>query len=59
MLAATAAIVVVMLARVPVRRAFGAQPAYALWLLAPAATLASFGPSRKNPPNLQRVVGRH
>lgn len=46
MLAATAAIVVVMLARVPVRRAFGAQPAYALWLLAPAATLASFVPVR-------------
>jgi beta-lactamase regulating signal transducer with metallopeptidase domain len=45
-LASSAALLAVMLARGLVRRAFGAQAAYALWLIAPAATLASFLPMR-------------
>lgn len=46
MLAASAAIIVVLLARVPVRRAFGARTAYAFWALVPSAALASFLPLR-------------
>lgn len=41
MLAASAAMIVVLLARVPLRKAFGARAAYAFWLLVPAAALAS------------------
>jgi beta-lactamase regulating signal transducer with metallopeptidase domain len=46
-LASSAAILAVMLARGAVRRAFGAQAAYALWLIAPAAALASLLPIRR------------
>jgi beta-lactamase regulating signal transducer with metallopeptidase domain len=46
-LVASAAIGVVLLLRRPLRAAFGAQVAYAFWLLAPIATLASFLPPRK------------
>lgn len=46
-LAASAAIFVVLLLRQPLRHVFGAQIAYALWLLVPAATLAAFLPARQ------------
>lgn len=46
MLFASAAIVVVLLMRRPLRAAFGAQVAYAFWLLAPIVTLAAFLPAR-------------
>jgi len=46
-LAASAAILVVLLLRQPLRTAFGAQVAYAFWLLVPIATLASFLPARE------------
>lgn len=45
-LAASAAIIVVFLLRQTLRAAFGAQVAYAFWLLVPFATLASFLPAR-------------
>jgi len=45
-LAAGAAIVMVLLLRKPARAIFGAQVAYALWLLAPAAVLAALLPAR-------------
>lgn len=45
-LAASAAIIVVLLLRQPLRTAFGAQVAYSFWLLVPIATLASFLPAR-------------
>jgi beta-lactamase regulating signal transducer with metallopeptidase domain/ankyrin repeat protein len=45
-LAASAAIVVILLLRAPLRAAFGAQVAYAAWLMAPLATLAVFLPAR-------------
>jgi hypothetical protein len=45
-LAAASAIVVVLLLRKPVRAAFGAQIAYALWLLAPLAAIGSVLPPR-------------
>lgn len=43
---ASAAIVVVLLVRRPLRAAFGAQVAYAFWLLAPIVTAAAFLPAR-------------
>jgi beta-lactamase regulating signal transducer with metallopeptidase domain len=46
-LAAGAAIVVILLMRRPVRAWFGARSAYALWLLAPIAALASLMPARR------------
>jgi len=46
-LAASAAIVLVLLLRQPLRAVFGAQVAYAFWLLVPIATLASFLPARE------------
>lgn len=46
-LAASAAIIVVLLVRQPLRAAFGAQIAYAFWLLVPFATLAIFMPARR------------
>jgi len=46
-LAASAAIIVVLLLRRPLRAAFGAQIAYAFWLLVPIATLAAFLPARR------------
>jgi beta-lactamase regulating signal transducer with metallopeptidase domain len=45
-LAASAAIVVVLAARRPLRAAFGARLAYGLWLLAPLAATASLLPPR-------------
>src|SRR5262245_35527729 len=45
-LAASAAIIVVLALRKPIRAAFGARIAYALWLLAPLAALASLAPPR-------------
>lgn len=45
-LALAAAIAVVMAARVPVRRLFGARVAYALWILPPLAALAMLVPAR-------------
>ncbi len=45
-LAASAAIAVILLIRQPLRAAFGAQVAYASWLMAPLATLAAFLPAR-------------
>ena len=44
--AAGAAVLLVLLARRPVRSRFGARAAYALWLAAPAAGLAGFIPGR-------------
>ena len=44
-LAAAAAILVVLLARRPVRRAFGARAAYWLWLLPPLMALAALAPA--------------
>jgi beta-lactamase regulating signal transducer with metallopeptidase domain len=46
-LAASAAIVVVLLWRRPLRTAFGAEIAYASWLLVPIATIAAFLPARQ------------
>lgn len=46
-LAASAAIIIVLLLRQPLRAAFGAQVAYAFWLLVPIATFASFLPGRE------------
>lgn len=46
-LAASAAIIVVLLLRQPLRKAFGPQVAYAFWLLVPIATLAGFLPARE------------
>lgn len=45
-LAASAAIVVILVLRRPLRAVFGAQIAYASWLMAPLATLAVFVPAR-------------
>jgi beta-lactamase regulating signal transducer with metallopeptidase domain len=45
-LAASAAIVIILLLRQPLRAAFGAQIAYASWLMAPLAMLAAFLPAR-------------
>ena len=45
-LAASAALIVILLMRRPLRAAFGAQVTYAFWLLAPIATLAAFVPAR-------------
>ena len=42
----SAAIVAVLALRMPVRRAFGARIAYALWLIVPIASLATFLPAR-------------
>lgn len=42
----SAALMIVLVLRIPVRSLFGARAAYSLWLLAPAATLASFIPAR-------------
>lgn len=42
----SAAIVVVLALRIPIRRAFGARIAYALWLLVPMATAAALMPAR-------------
>lgn len=44
-LASSAAMVAVLLLRTPVQRAFGAGTAYALWLLVPAAWLATLLPA--------------
>jgi len=46
-LAASAAIVIVLLLRRPLRAAFGAEIAYSFWLLVPVATLAAFLPARR------------
>lgn len=46
MIAASAAILIVLALRTPVRRRFGAGTAYGLWLLAPVAAAASYIPSR-------------
>jgi beta-lactamase regulating signal transducer with metallopeptidase domain len=46
-LAASVAIVVVLLLRQLLRAAFGAQVAYSFWLLVPFATLAGFLPARQ------------
>lgn len=46
-LTVSVAVLVVMILRTPIRRAFGASAAYALWLLAPVAALASFLPARR------------
>lgn len=46
-LAASAALLVILLLRRPLRALFGAQVAYAFWLLAPIATLAAFIPARR------------
>jgi beta-lactamase regulating signal transducer with metallopeptidase domain len=45
-LAASAAILIVLLLRRPLRAAFGAVIAYSFWLLVPIATLAAFLPAR-------------
>ncbi len=45
-LALSAALIFILVLRGPVRAAFGAQTAYALWLLAPLAAIASFLPAR-------------
>lgn len=45
-LAASAAIVIVLLLRRPLRSLFGARIAYAFWLTVPAATAAAFLPAR-------------
>jgi len=47
MLGATGAMLLVMLLRAPIRRLLGAGAAYSLWLLAPAAVLASFLPASR------------
>ena len=44
-LAGSAAVVLVLILRRPLRRAFGARAAYALWLLAPLAILATLLPA--------------
>lgn len=46
-LIASAAIIVVLLLRRPLRAMFGAEVAYAAWLLVPAATIAAFLPARR------------
>lgn len=46
-LTASAAILVILALRAPFRALFGAQVAYALWLLAPIALIASFLPARR------------
>lgn len=46
-LAASVAIIAVLVLRHPLRAAFGAEVAYAAWLLVPAATIASFLPARR------------
>jgi beta-lactamase regulating signal transducer with metallopeptidase domain len=46
-LIASAAIIVVLLLRQPLRAAFGAQVAYGFWLLVPFAALAGFLPARQ------------
>src|SRR5436190_12904847 len=46
-LAAGAAVALVAVMRQPIRRAFGARVAYALWLLAPLAGAASLLPARQ------------
>jgi beta-lactamase regulating signal transducer with metallopeptidase domain len=45
-LALSAALVIVLALRTPMRAAFGARAAYGLWLLAPAAFVASLLPAR-------------
>lgn len=45
-LALSAAIIVVLVLRRPLRALFGAEIAYAFWLIAPIATLAAFLPAR-------------
>jgi beta-lactamase regulating signal transducer with metallopeptidase domain len=47
LLAASAAILVVLALRAPVRAAFGARVAYALWLIVPVITAASYLPARR------------
>src|SRR5690606_32024542 len=42
----SAAIVVVLALRIPIRRAFGARIAYSLWLLVPIATATALMPAR-------------
>ena len=44
-LAASVAVLAVLALRLPVRRHFGAQPAYALWLMAPLVFLANLIPA--------------
>lgn len=46
-LIASAALAVILLLRRPLRALFGAQVAYAFWLLVPIATLAAFIPARR------------
>lgn len=46
-LALSAALVLILLLRRPLRAAFGAQIAYAFWLIAPIATSAAFLPARR------------
>lgn len=46
-LALSGAILIVLVLRAPLRRAFGAQIAYTFWLLAPMAALASLLPARR------------
>lgn len=46
-LIASAAILVVLLLRRPLRAMFGAEVAYTAWLLVPAATIAAFLPARR------------
>ncbi len=57
MLTASVAMLVVMILRTPIRRAFGASAAYALWLLAPAAALASFLPARRIVVGIPDAIG--
>lgn len=45
-LALSAALILILALRHPLRAAFGAQIAYAFWLIAPIATLAAFLPAR-------------
>lgn len=45
-LALSAAVLIVLALRAPLRAAFGAQIAYSFWLLAPIAVIASFLPAR-------------
>ena len=45
-LVVSAAIVIVLALRAPMRAAFGARIAYALWLLVPIAALAALMPAR-------------
>ena len=45
-LALSAALVLILVLRGPLRRAFGAEIAYAFWLIAPIGTMAAFLPAR-------------